>query len=136
MNELNGYFLHDPGIIEFAYQLVREYDEHQKEQDKLARKNRKASLKFTKGRWFSDDRIKHGRRSAPEYRVWDNLVQRAKSGKIVLHGPWTEDFMTFYKHVKKRPGDKYRFKLVDKNKPYEPGNVEWVAPKGKLNGDT
>jgi hypothetical protein len=30
----NGYFEHDPAVIDLAYSLVKEYDRHDREQDK------------------------------------------------------------------------------------------------------
>jgi hypothetical protein len=34
----NGYFQHDPSVIDYAYTLVKELDQHDREQDRLYRK--------------------------------------------------------------------------------------------------
>ncbi|MBW2645191.1 MAG: hypothetical protein JRE23_03245 [Deltaproteobacteria bacterium] len=31
----NGYFVHDQAVMELAHHLVKEYDKHEREQDKL-----------------------------------------------------------------------------------------------------
>jgi hypothetical protein len=38
MSTSNGYFEHDQSVIEFAFILVKEYDKHEREQDRLLRK--------------------------------------------------------------------------------------------------
>ena len=40
MQSSNGYFQHDPAVIAFAWLLVKEYMQHEKEQDKLNPFNR------------------------------------------------------------------------------------------------
>lgn len=34
----NGYFQHDRSVIDFAYSLVKEYDDHEKVQDRIYRR--------------------------------------------------------------------------------------------------
>ena len=51
MGSNNGYFQHPKGVIDFAYQLVKEYDDHEKEQDRIWRQANPA--KVTKSKSYS-----------------------------------------------------------------------------------
>lgn len=135
-----GYFLHDSATMTLAYDLVKEYDAWQRKQDRLYRKSQKAKLKFKRGRWFSDDRIKHGMSGTVEYRAWLDMKQRCLNPKhkfypdyggrgITVHPAWIDDFMAFYKHVEPRPTKRHSLDRICVNGNYEPGNVRWATKK-------
>lgn len=120
-------FEHSQGVLDFAYRLVKEYDDHQKDQDKIERaktQNNKTGLQFKQGRWFSDDRIRHGMTGSPEYITWQNI--RRKGNQVCES--WRKSFVAFFNDVGKKPDKTYQLKRQDPAGKFEPGNCTW---KGK-----
>ena len=94
---------------------------------------------------------KHGLYLSYEYRVW----QRAKSlcyqksrplyaavggVGIKMCDEWKDDPGAFVLYIGKQPSKKHLFQRIDRNKDYEPGNVEWTTkkyqPEKKVHGLT
>jgi len=104
-------FEHDPSVIAFAYQLVGEYDKHQREQDKLHHKNN------------------------PHHRVWVNLKTRCYDKRDVAYhrygakgikicDQWMDSLEAFIEDTGPRPKGA-KLVRIDKAKNYTPENCRW-----------
>lgn len=82
--------------LALAQSLVREYDEHEKQQD----------LQFPQS-------------------VWYNMTQRAEREDLYVHPEWLESFESWLDHVGPRPDFRHNLIRVDLTLGYEPGNVTW-----------
>lgn len=151
---MDGYFEHGKSVIDLAHQLVREYDEHQREQDRIeGAKRRGHGLAFHKGRWYSDDRIQHGMTGSVEYNTWQGMKQRCNNPNhkdyesyggqgITMDPEWQSSFVAFFKFMGRRPADNMSIDRINNDGNYEPGNCRWATPTQqmnntrKTNGDT
>lgn len=80
----------------------------------------------------------HGKTKAPEYGVWNSIVQRCTNPRhqafadyggrgISVCAEWRYDFVAFFNHVGPRPSPVHSIDRVNNNGNYEPGNVRWAT---------
>lgn len=85
----------------------------------------------------------HGMGGTPEYGAWHTALTRCTvstnpdyqyyGGRGIAMCPeWADDFLTFYKHVGPKPDSEYMLSRIDKDRDYEPGNVEWALPSDTM----
>ncbi len=91
------------------------------------------------------ERQTHGLVGTPEYRVWQNMIQRCYNPKhpayaryggreIEVCKHWREDPAAFVGDIGPRPSDEHQIDRTDRDGHYEPGNVHWVAPRRRRLG--
>lgn len=80
----------------------------------------------------------HGMSKTPEYRAWNQMIQRCTNKKIRNYSDyggrgikvckeWLTSFEAFYKHIGPRPSAKHSLDRIENDKGYEPGNVRWAT---------
>jgi hypothetical protein len=55
-----SHFINDPAVITYAWELVNEYNKHQREQDKLHRSNHRPLKRKRSGMMWFGDKKKEG----------------------------------------------------------------------------
>jgi len=111
---------HPKAVIDFAYQLVNEYDKHQRDQDKFF--------------------IKH----LKEGRCWSGIKQRCNNPNstayeyyggrgIKMCKRWALSFENFIEDMGSAPGPEYSIDRIDVDGDYEPGNCRWATPVEQRN---
>ena len=89
---------------------------------------------------------KHGMRYAPEYSVWQSMIERCRYPSqvsykrygamgIAVCDRWL-DFTSFYSDMGERPSSDHQLDRIDNRKGYEPGNCRWVTRKENMNNKT
>lgn len=88
----------------------------------------------------------HGMHNTPEYRAWNDMIQRCKSPKnrfyqnyggrgIKVCDQWLK-FDAFIKDVGIRPSNKHSLDRINNDGNYEPGNVRWAEREIQDNNKT
>lgn len=86
----------------------------------------------------------HGNSAAPEYRVWNGLIDRCENpnnnsyhrygGRGITVCPrWRESFEAFYADMGPRPSPRHQLDRKDNEKGYEPGNCRWATKAVQAN---
>jgi hypothetical protein len=82
---------------------------------------------------------RHGLSNSPEYRAWNQAIQRCTNPKlrnykdyggrgIRVCSEWLHSFEAFYAHIGPRPSSEHSLdRYPDNNGDYEPGNVRWAT---------
>lgn len=82
--------------------------------------------------------VKHGMSGTPEYKAWQQALQRCENphhrlykhygGRgITVCASWRESFTAFYEHIGPRPSPDHSLDRVDNDSGYRPGNVRWAT---------
>lgn len=80
----------------------------------------------------------HGKRSLPEYYLWNMMIQRCHNANnqdfhrygargITVCEAWRQSFEAFFDSMGQRPTSQHTLERIDNLKGYEPGNVTWVT---------
>jgi hypothetical protein len=75
---------------------------------------------------------------SPEYRAWDNMIQRCYNPNyirssnymdrgITVYDGWRHNFNEFYEYIGDRPTPKHSLDRINNDGDYEPGNVQWAT---------
>ena len=89
---------------------------------------------------MTDRRRKHGARAGdlhtPEHEAWQSMLRRCYTPSCrswIYYGAkgatvcdaWRKDFVQFRRDVGRRPGKGFLLMRLNKQKPFQPGNVRW-----------
>ncbi len=80
----------------------------------------------------------HGMSKTPEYRAWNQMIQRCTNPKIrnypdyggrgiTVCQEWRESFEAFHAHIGPRPTPSHSLDRIDNDGNYEPFNVRWAS---------
>lgn len=84
----------------------------------------------------------HGLSKIPEYKIWQNIVDRTRNpnnpyfhnygGRGIKMDPeWERSFPAFLRGVGRRPHPRLTLDRKDNNRGYVPGNVRWISRKAQ-----
>jgi hypothetical protein len=87
---------------------------------------------------------KHGMTHSPEYKVWQNMLNRCRNPKlrewkryggrgITVCQRWKNEFAAFLSNVGRRPSPRHTLDRIRNDGNYCPGNVRWVTQKTQCN---
>lgn len=80
----------------------------------------------------------HGMSKSPEYRAWNQMIQRCTNKNIrnyadyggrgiMVYAGWIDSFEAFYQHIGPRPSAGHSLDRINNDGNYEPGNVRWAT---------
>lgn len=83
-------------------------------------------------------RKSHGMSKSPEYRAWNQMIQRCTNPNIrnyadyggrgiIVCKEWVDSFEAFYRHIGPKPSSAHSLDRIDNSGNYEPGNVRWAT---------